>query len=278
MNEKKIGVALSVYKSDILSDLKKSIESIQAQTFSNIKVFIEVDGRVSDDVRSYLDQVGDDDRISVNYNSENRGLAFRLNQIIDKFLQDKTLTHLARMDADDISHIKRFEKQIDFFTKNPNVDVIGTSMYEINQQGIIQSYKKMPVDDGELKNKIIKRCPFNHPTVIFQRRVLEDGNRYPAELKNTQDYYLWINLAKKGYTFANIDEPLLFFRVNNSFFERRGKNKAKNDFNAKVYAMNVLECHSIKNWMYAIAIYILRISPSKLSKLAYKYLRNTQTV
>ena len=274
----KVGVVISVYKKDKVKYLKESIDSLFAQTHNYLHIFLYVDGYVEQELSDYIENLSVLSSVSVFWGKENSGLALRLNYLIDCILPIKKFKYVARMDADDICHPDRLKKQIDFLIANPEVDVVGSSIFEMNNAGQILSYKQMPTSDTELKKNIIKRCPFNHPTVMFRRRVFADGNRYSSYLKNTQDYYLWIELAKKGYTFANIDEPLLNFRVDDNFHVRRGKSKAKNDFNAKLYAMKQLECQSIKNWSYAFAIYALRMSPPIVSKTAYKYLRNAKKI
>ncbi|WP_079254041.1 glycosyltransferase [Endozoicomonas arenosclerae] len=267
---------MSIYKNDSAFALKKAIESLINQSFSKLILFIEVDGNVGDEIRSTLDTYSNNNHVEINYNSANKGLAFRLNQVVDKVVVFESVEYIARMDADDICHPDRFKKQVEFLSKNPEVDIVGSSVFEIDEKDMIQTYKAMPTSDSVLKKRLIKQCPFNHPTVMFRRRVFDDGNRYSSDLKNTQDYYLWIDLASKGYKFANIDEPLLAFRIDPEFHSRRGKKKAKNDYMAKVYAMEKLDKKNLKNWSYTFAIYGLRMSPSSISKLAYKYLRNTK--
>ena len=37
-----------------------------------------------------------------------------------------------------------------------------------------------------------------------------------------EDYYLWIRMAEAGCVFANIDKTLVFVRVGNEMYQRRG--------------------------------------------------------
>ncbi|URE79625.1 glycosyl transferase [Providencia stuartii] len=204
-----------------------------------------------------------------------RFLALRLNQMIDYSINNfYTFSYFARMDADDISDKHRFEKQINFLEKNTNIDIVGSDVIEINESGEIINYKNMPTNHKELVNNIIKRCPFNHPTIMIRKNIfLNPSIRYDSELKNTQDYKLWVELISKGFTLANINEPLLQFRISNDFYKKRGISKVKNDINSRLYAIKLLNIHSIKNYLYIFLIFVLRISPKFMSKLAYKILR-----
>ncbi|MDV5059493.1 glycosyl transferase, partial [Vibrio diabolicus] len=120
---------------------------------------------------------------------------------------------------------------------------------------------------------IIKRCPFNHPSVMFRMSVFEDGFRYKSELMNTQDYYLWVDLLAAGKNFANINEPLLMFRINESFHSRRGFKKAMNDLNSRIYAFKKLDVLNLSNIIHTISLFLLRIAPTSIKKWAYKTLR-----
>lgn len=269
----KIAVAISVYKLDSPKYLKESVDSILEQTFSDFDVFIEVDGPVNSKLNEVLCSYIHNKKVNINFNEKNLGLAFRLNSIVAKVLDIGSYGYIARMDADDISLVNRFEKQVHFFKENPNIAVLGCSMIEFDHLGN-ENKKIMPANHKELAQNIIKRCPLNHPTVMFNLNVIKsDDLKYDGVLRNTQDYYLWIELLKKGYKFANLREPLLKFRIDENFHKRRGLKKAINDFNSRVYAMKALKVFSISNILHTILLFGLRISPSFLKKLAYNRFR-----
>jgi hypothetical protein len=94
-----------------------------------------------------------------------------------------------------------------------------------------------------------------------------------SSLKNTQDYYLWVDLVKDGCLFANINETLLKFRIDENFHQRRGLKKAMNDLKSRLYSFKILKNYSISNVLHVILLFILRVSPAWIKKLAYKKLR-----
>ncbi|WP_318443283.1 glycosyltransferase [Photobacterium leiognathi] len=269
----KIAVALSIYKSDTLIYLQESINSILNQTYKNFDLYITVDGDVSNDISDFLKKIENNKNIFIDYYSCNKGLAFRLNQIIDEVVEKSIYDFVARMDADDISELNRFQEQINFFQEHHNVDVLGCDIIEIDEYGNELFYKRMDADHNEIKTKIIKKCPFNHPSVMFKIDIFNNGFRYNSALMNTQDYYLWVDLLSAGKIFSNVNKPLLKFRVNESFHNRRGFNKAINDVKSRLYAFQKLDVINISNILHVIALFILRLSPSKVKKVAYKYLR-----
>lgn len=270
----KIAVAMSVYKSDVKNYVVESVNSILSQTYKNFHLYIEVDGGVDSDVERFLCSLSNQSNVSVSFNDKNKGLAYRLNCIIDKSLQQGGFDYLARMDADDISEPNRFELQVKFLTENPNVYIVGSDVVEIDNQGNSIFYKRMIPDNKTLVNKVIKRCPFNHPTVMFRMDVFSRYNlRYKPELMNTQDYYLWVDVIYNKLSLANINSPLLKFRIDQSFHRRRGLKKSLNECKSRFYAMNKLSIMTPSNVVHTILLFMLRLSPEYIKRVAYKYMR-----
>ncbi|XTZ64263.1 glycosyltransferase [Aeromonas salmonicida subsp. pectinolytica] len=265
---------MSVYKNDRPKWLSQAIDSILHQTYTSIDFFIAVDGPISSDLRKVLIEYDCNKNVHIHFFDECKGLASRLNFLIDTVISIGGFEYIARMDADDISKSDRIEKQVNILSSsNANCDVLGSSVIEINDDGEPVFEKKMYIEHEQLVKNIILRCPFNHPTVMFRCSIFVDGIRYDSRMKNTQDYQLWITLVKLGYRFSNTDESLLYFRVSSDFHSRRSFSKANNDFLIRVNAMRILSIFTIKNITHTIALYLIRVSPSFISKIAYRYFR-----
>ncbi|MBG9989995.1 glycosyltransferase [Pseudoalteromonas sp. NZS37] len=273
MNKGTVAVAMSVYCADNPKFVKEAIESILNQSYTSFTLYIAVDGQVGKHLSSCLRDYESNHKIELLYFPENNGLAQRLNDII-KIASENRFKYLARMDADDVSYTKRLETQVEYLEKNPQVDVLGSGLNEINEDGSFL-FKKLAVQEHKILVKnIIKKCPFNHPTVVFKMSIFsKEGFRYKSELKNTQDYYLWVDLLAAGKVFSNIEKPLLDFRIDDNFYKRRGLNKAINDFKSRLYAMKHLNNRSLTNLVHVLVLFSLRVSPPVIKKFAYKYLR-----
>lgn len=274
MDSAKVAVALSVYSKDNEVFLQESIDSILNQSYQNFFLYIAVDGIVNSKIKLLLEQYNQNKQVRVLWFNANKGLACRLNDIINVAIDaEYNFKYLARMDADDIAYKTRFKEQIIYMESNSDISVLGTGLKEINNHGDFLFEKKAIADSKTLEKNIIKRCPVNHPTVLIRMDVFREGFRYKPELQNTQDYYLWVDLLAAGKRFANIEKPLLYFRIDDNFYSRRGFKKAKNDFKARIYAMQKLKIFSITNIIHTCALFLLRVSPASIKKLAYKYLR-----
>jgi glycosyltransferase involved in cell wall biosynthesis len=261
---------MAVYKGDRTDWLSHSIESILDQTYSDFVFIIAIDGDVSVELMNTLNfYASADERIILTKSSVNLGLSSCINYIID-IAHQISPQFFFRMDADDISCRDRLEKQIAFLKLNPDVSVLGSSLTEIDEKDRVVGHRKLPESHNEIVDMLPKRCPINHPTVVFRFDVFRQGVRYEDSLRNTQDYFMWINLVKSNIRFANLKEELLRFRRVNDFYKRRGFSKSINEFRARLYAMNALKRKSFTNVTYASAVFFLRLLPSKLVKLAYR--------
>lgn len=129
----KLAVIQSVYKNDNPQYLKLSLDSILNQTSRDFTFFLGIDGEISSDLWSAINNVKDD-RLQVIASKENKGLASILNDLLEKCRKDG-YEFIARMDSDDIAVNNRFEKQLAFLCKHEDIDVVGGAINEIDSNG-----------------------------------------------------------------------------------------------------------------------------------------------
>jgi glycosyltransferase involved in cell wall biosynthesis len=121
--------------------------------------------------------------------------------------------YIARMDADDICHPSRFEKQVDILTNQINIIAVGS---DIKIFGSEERYQKYPDNDLECRKSLLFRSCFAHPAVMMRRKLLIDNDiKYDPSYYTAEDYNMWIKLSDFG-SFHNINEPLLQYRISDS--------------------------------------------------------------
>lgn len=204
-----ISVIMSVYNDS--NYLGKAIESILNQTLTDFEFLILDDGSTdgSKEIIKYYAKI--DKRIKFNENPKNLGLATSLNKLI-KLAKGE---YIARMDADDESFPDRFEKQINYFNKFPETDVLGTGAIIIDNNDKILERKKMPNSyDKFYKNLFFNSC-FIHPSVMARKSFYLPDNFYRADLLRSEDWYMWVDNFG-NYKYSNLDEYLIKYRSNNS--------------------------------------------------------------
>lgn len=272
----KIAVILPVYKNDKVKYLSLAVESILYQTFKNIQLFIGVDGPVGEDLRENLQLLEKQNNVSVVWFKENRGLACVLNDLLDISFNEG-YEYIARMDADDLSMTDRFEKQITYLEKHPEIDVVGGAIKEIDEEGKSRN-KTIVYPEGpeECRAFFSKRNPHAHPAVLFRKSFFDklNGKKYRPEYRQNQDTMLWFDGMMAGTQHANIPDVVLNFRMTNAMFKKRrnGWEFAKKQFKDRLMINKGLG-YGWKADFYGFAMFCMLVSPVWIKKIAYKMFR-----
>nr|MDA3820287.1 UDP-galactose--lipooligosaccharide galactosyltransferase [Candidatus Delongbacteria bacterium] len=126
------------------------------------------------------------------------------------------------MDSDDIALSDRFEKQLNCFHAQPELDVIGGQIHEfIDSIDNVVGIRTIPLLDAEIKKYIKIRCPFNQQTVMLKKTSMLSAGGY-IDWHYEEDYYLWIRMFEKGCQFRNLPDNLVYVRVGSEMYKRRG--------------------------------------------------------
>lgn len=207
MGHPQVSVVMSVYK-EPLEWITQSIDSILNQTYSNFQFLIINDNPFDLKLRDFLNQYQTiDSRIIVINNKENIGLTKSLNI----GLKQSEGKYIARMDADDISYPKRFEKQVEYMESHPEVIVCGTKVKAFGRKSFL-SYDTAFERDEDIRGQMILNSGFAHPSVFIRKEILiTKGIFYDENYKTAQDYKLWYDLRAYG-KFANLGDILLKYR------------------------------------------------------------------
>ena len=223
-------------------------------------VFLGVDGPISEQLECVVDKFRSK-IFKIVRNGRSLGLAKALNILINDVLE---FDFVFRMDADDFSYPYRYRRQLDFMASNPEVDVLGAAIREVSDKG--SNIVFFPLTPVEASNKIYYRVPLAHPTACIRNSVFK-SYRYPDSFCN-EDLALWINLDKENYKFSNLPEVLLDFTVSQSFWSRRSVKKSVGEF---ILFWSVFQYKDvfIANRLLPVLRFILRISPSFISKFVY---------
>src|SRR5690242_8874277 len=120
------------------STLMSAVRSIFAQSFEDWELILMDDG--SSDGSLELARQIRDSRVRVVSGGGTIGLSRRLNEIA----QLATCDRLARMDADDIMHPERLERQSAHLDANPEVDVLGSAAYVLDEDGCVAGIRGHP--------------------------------------------------------------------------------------------------------------------------------------
>jgi glycosyltransferase involved in cell wall biosynthesis len=205
-NNPKISVVMASHNGERF--IKESIDSVLGQTYADFEFLIVDDG--STDLTAVIlnEYKARDERIKIITNAQCLGLTKSLNIAIKQAKGE----FVARMDDDDISLKNRFEKQIDFIQKNPEIILLGGFADLINDKGEIIGEKKLAVSSQEIKKRLLFNNQLIHSLWFARKNILIKEGLYNEKFKKAQDYEFILRLASK-YKIANLPETLLKYRV-----------------------------------------------------------------
>ena len=258
MNDK-ISVIMGVYNTKDKKLLRKSIESILKQTYSNYEFIICNDCSSDIEVEKILNEYKEkDNRIVIINNKNNMGLAASLNECI-KISKGE---YIARQDDDDISYPTRFKEEIDFLKNNNQYDIVGCRMEKFDDNGIwdITNPKEKPS-----KKDFLKGTQFSHPTIIITKKCLQAVNGY-RDLKytrRTEDYDLFMRLYAKGYKGYNLPKVLYKYNESIGAYSKRKYKYRLDEYKVRIEGFKNLELMPI-GFVWAFKPLIVGLIPKRL--------------
>jgi len=215
-----VSIVMSVFNQE--KYLPSAIESILNQSYQDFEFIIVNDGSndsCNDIILSYKDK-----RIIL-IEQENTGLPAALNLAISKSKGD----FIARMDSDDISDPSRIRKQLNYLNKNPKIDLIGSSVRIIDENGKFLGAENVPIKPDAINQCLKYRCVVYHPTFFLRKEVFNKVGGYRKEFIHAQDYDFLLRARSKNINIANQADYLLDYRV-------ESKSSFVKDFNQSRFA------------------------------------------
>lgn len=253
-----LSVLMSLYYKERPDHLRQSLHSVFSQTIRADEIVLVEDGPLTPELYSIVTEYSAQfTELKVVPLPVNGGLGDALNEGLKHCSNELVV----RMDTDDICRPNRFEKQLKFMDENPDIDISSAWLEEFEGDiSNIKSIKKVPASHEEISQYIKTRNPLNHPCVIFRKKAVEDAGNY-QHFPLFEDWYLWARMFKNGSKFANINEPLLYFRTSPDMYKRRGGFKYAKDsakFQWTLYKLGIISKPSaIKAGLLRGTVYLM---------------------
>ena len=264
-------VLISVYRKEKPEYFNEALLSLEKQTILPEEIIVVEDGKLTPKLEKVLKK--HENKNIVKYKivklSKNLGLASALN-FGTQFVKTEWI---ARMDSDDYSVPNRFEKQLRIIKDNPDIVVVGGQVKEFSENITnIVGYRKVPTEMNLIQTFIKWRNPFNHPTVMINKKVLEKVGGY-KKFGNLEDYYLWSRLVANNYEVCNIPDYLTLMRVDEGMYTRRGKIKnIKYFYKLRSFLRRQGIINRQEEYVGDALMTINIIIPTKLRKIIYQKL------
>ncbi len=272
-NKMKFSVLMSIYFKEKSSNFNRAMQSIwDEQSIKPNEIVLVEDGKLTDElynaINLWKERLGQN--LKVIKLKENLGLG----DALAIGLKECSFELVARMDSDDISLPKRFEKQLEIFEKNKNIDICSSWISEFEKdEGNIYAYRRLPENHNDIVKFAKLRSPINHPAAMFKKSAVLQAGNYQKMLL-IEDYYLWVRMILKGFKFYNIQEVLVNMRAGKDQLARRqGLKYAINELKVQYlfYKMGFLNLYEfLRNLVLKFSV---RIMPKFILRVVYRFLR-----
>lgn len=209
----KLAVILPAYNAE--NFITECLDSLLNQTFSDFCILAVNDDSTDNTGKILENYAAKDARLRVYHFSENQGEPAVMQFIMD-ILKDMDMEYVARMDADDICVPHRFEKQVQYLDDHPEIDILGSNAVLFYDR---QADKEPKVSDLTLLDKDIKahlslaRRHMINPTTMWRHSSIKALAINYAQTATAPDFHMWVQCALHQRKFANLPEPLLFYRI-----------------------------------------------------------------
>ena len=206
----RVSVLMPCY--NVEDTLDECMRSLVDQTLRDIEIVAVDDGSTDETLSMLQDWARKDSRIRV-LAREHAGIIPALNAGWKACRSG----YIARMDADDRSHLERMEKQAQFLDEHPDIALTASLVEGFPKEHLREGFRiyiawlNSLVETEDLAREIFIESPLAHPSVMMRREWLENVDGY-QDYGWPEDYDLWLRMHLAGARMQKVPEVLLYWR------------------------------------------------------------------
>lgn len=192
--------------------LNEAIESIIQQSFTDWELILVENHADAQTVKKVEDFLDKDRRIRL-LHEPIKGISYALNTGLEA-AQGK---YIARLDADDIAHPTRLEKQLRYLENHPECGLVScqTTLFPASSRNegyqLFVDWQNEIISHREHAENRFIESPLAHPSVMFRKSLIAQYGNYCTEAI-PEDYELWLRWLHHGVHFHKLPEELLLWR------------------------------------------------------------------
>jgi len=206
MTRPRVSVVLPFFNAQ--DTLQPAVQSILRQTLHDWELILFDDGSTDDSARIANELARPDPRLRV-VTSAHVGIV----QALAHACGDTRGEFLARMDADDVSHPDRLERQLAETASDPRIGLCGTQVRMVGEKigygrRRYERWINALTTHESMERELFVECPIPHPTFFMPRQAYLDAGGY-QDHGWPEDYDLCMRMFLLGRRFAKVAAPLL---------------------------------------------------------------------
>ena len=206
-----ISVVIPAYNAEDF--IERTLASALAQSHRNIEVIVVNDGS-TDQTASIVKRLAAADKRIRLIQQENSGVAAARNAGI----RASCGTYIAPLDADDLWHPSKLEKQLGVFSgKGSDLGLVYTLYRKIDADDlVISSLTRQRPEGWVFLQHLNQNFIGNGSSLLIRRKIIEEVGGYSSRLRHhgvegCEDFFLQLNIAAK-YRFGVVPEYLVGYR------------------------------------------------------------------
>lgn len=181
----------------------ETIESIQAQTYTNWELLITDDCSQDNSIEIIKSYIEKDSRIKLFQLEKNSGAGIARN----KSIEEAKGRYIAFCDGDDLWDKDKLMKQLEFIETN-GYTFTHTYTKVINAEGDVVGFNKKPDVVSFKSTRILNYIGTS--SVIYDTRDI--GKFYMKPIRRRQDWALWLDILKVTKHAYCLNEPISIYR------------------------------------------------------------------
>jgi teichuronic acid biosynthesis glycosyltransferase TuaG len=241
----KVSVIIPAYNAE--KYLKESVDSILNQNFKDLEVVVVNDASKDNTLKIANELRKKDKRVKVISYEKNKGRGGAVNVGFENAKGE----YITFLDSDDLMYPERLEKQVKFMQAHSGIDMTYGNMVIFQEGKDIKTYdaieftkdpKKIMQGFSKLSMEKLKQLPYASAilnknsftpafkneyipvaSVMFKRKIIDSGIKSDEDLKNSEDYDLWLQIVGAGYKLKKV--PIFTFRYRKHPGQKSGNPK-----------------------------------------------------
>lgn len=211
-----VSVNIAAYNAE--DYIQEAIYSILKQSYENIEIVIADDGS-TDNTRAIINSIKND-KIRLSHNNKNLGYLKTFN----KLLFEAKGEFITFLDADDFIHPNKLKLQMEAFSKDQELGLVGTNYAKVNLKGKLIDRSSFPKEDEKIKKYLETNndvCILGSSVMVRKevRDIVGGYREFFADCPGED--YDWIRRISEKYKVENIPLVGYYYRYQPNSLTRR---------------------------------------------------------